>query len=102
MGRGNPFYLETRKDPHLVKHKPSKKTCDQEAFARNVGHWIHYRRRTKGWSQHELARAANSAANMISAYECGKTLPSAYTLYKIAESLGVSVAYLCRPFDPQD
>lgn len=47
----------------------------------------------------ELASAANSAANMISAYECGKTLPSAYTLYKIAESLGVSVNYFCRQFE---
>lgn len=83
----------------MSRHKSKSESLSEKEFVRNVGHRIAQARVDRGFSQYELARAANTARNMISDYECGKTMPSSYTLYKLAETLEVSLDSLCLPLD---
>jgi transcriptional regulator with XRE-family HTH domain len=65
-------------------------------FIKTVGHRIAINRMQRGFSQRELARAANTSRKTISDYENGKSMPPSYTLYKLAETLEVSVDSLCE------
>jgi transcriptional regulator with XRE-family HTH domain len=60
----------------------------------NVGHEIRRLREAKGWSQAKLAGAADMGVSGVSQIETGARNPSAVTLSKIAEALGVGVADL--------
>ena len=51
-------------------------------------------RKSKGWTQHDLAEKMGTDARMISLYESKKTIPSAEALIKIAEIFNVSIDYL--------
>jgi transcriptional regulator with XRE-family HTH domain len=59
-----------------------------------VGTEIRRLRAEKGWSQAKLAGAADMGVSGISQIETGARNPSAVTLSKIAEALGVGVADL--------
>jgi transcriptional regulator with XRE-family HTH domain len=59
-----------------------------------VGREIRRMRERKGWSQTKLAAAADMGVSGISQIETGARNPSAVTLSKIAEALGVGVADL--------
>jgi transcriptional regulator with XRE-family HTH domain len=48
-------------------------------------------RHGRGWTQAELAAAANLATLTVTAYEAGKTTPSASALGRLAEALGCPV-----------
>jgi transcriptional regulator with XRE-family HTH domain len=60
----------------------------------DVGREIRRLREEKGWSQAKLAGAADMGTSGISQIETGARNPSAVTLAKIAEALGVGVADL--------
>src|SRR5829696_7706923 len=60
----------------------------------DVGREIRRLREEKGWSQAKLAGAADMGVSGISQIETGARNPSAVTLSKIAEALGVGVADL--------
>lgn len=81
----------------MAWHKSKPDALAEKDFVKTVGHQIARYRQARGFTQYELARAAGTARNMISAYECGKTMPSSYTLYKIGETLEVSLDVLCAP-----
>lgn len=51
-------------------------------------------RNEKGITQIRLSIAAEVSQETISAYESGKAMPSAETLIKIADFLGISVDFL--------
>jgi transcriptional regulator with XRE-family HTH domain len=51
-------------------------------------------RKSRGWSQIELADKVKTDARMISHYETGKVIPSPEALIKIAEIFDVSTDYL--------
>jgi transcriptional regulator with XRE-family HTH domain len=51
-------------------------------------------RQLRGWSQYELERRSGINQKSISNYERGVQTPSAATLHKLADALGVSSAYL--------
>ncbi len=51
-------------------------------------------RKERGITQIRLSIAAEVSQETISAYESGKAMPSAETLIKIADFLGVSVDFL--------
>jgi transcriptional regulator with XRE-family HTH domain len=59
-----------------------------------VGQEIRRAREAKGWSQAKLAAAADMAVSGVSQIETGARNPSAATLAKIANALGVEVADL--------
>jgi transcriptional regulator with XRE-family HTH domain len=59
-----------------------------------VGREIRRIREEKGWSQTKLAAAADMGVSGISQIETGARNPSAVTLWKIAEALGVQVGDL--------
>jgi transcriptional regulator with XRE-family HTH domain len=59
-----------------------------------VGREIRRLREEKGWSQAKLAGAAGMGVSGVSQIETGARNPSAVTLTKIAEALGVEVADL--------
>jgi transcriptional regulator with XRE-family HTH domain len=59
-----------------------------------IGREIRRLREAKGWSQAKLAAAADMGVSGISQIETGARNPSAVTLSKIAEALGVGVADL--------
>jgi transcriptional regulator with XRE-family HTH domain len=60
----------------------------------DVGREIRRIREGKGWSQTKLAAAADMGVSGISQIETGARNPSAVTLWKIAEALGVEVGDL--------
>jgi transcriptional regulator with XRE-family HTH domain len=80
----------------MAWHKSKAEVLEEKEFVKTVGHRIALTRMKKGFSQYELARAASTSRNTISDYECGKTMPTSYTLYKLAETLEVSVDSLCE------
>lgn len=51
-------------------------------------------RKSRGWTQRELAHVCGLAENMIYRYENGRVDPTATTLTVIAEKLNVSTDYL--------
>lgn len=59
-----------------------------------IGNKIKKLRQDKNWSQVQLAQKIDVNKRFVSAYETGKSLPSANTLQKLAEVFGVSVDYL--------
>ena len=69
----------------------------EEHFKKTVGHRIAIMRIKKGFSQQELARACRTSRERLSSYECGHAQPRSYTLYKIAETLDVSLDALVSP-----
>lgn len=52
-----------------------------------LGEWLKKRRRSRGWAQVDLAKAADVTIDTISRAERGKTVPELRTLRKIAASL---------------
>lgn len=60
-------------------------------FFKKVGTRIRQLRGSKGISQEELAAAAELSSMTIHSIEAGKTKTSAYNLFRVAESLNVSV-----------
>jgi transcriptional regulator with XRE-family HTH domain len=56
-----------------------------------IGREIRRLREAKGWSQAKLAGAADMGVSGVSQIETGTRNPSAVTLSKIAEALGVEV-----------
>jgi transcriptional regulator with XRE-family HTH domain len=55
---------------------------------------IHALRRTRGWSQPELAAKVGASAVMIGRYERGEMIPAVDVVAKIAEALGVTLDHL--------
>jgi putative transcriptional regulator len=72
---------------------------DQAKFSKAVGHRIAILRNKKGFTQRELSKLANVSRERISNFENGKAIPSSYSLYKIAETLDVSLDTLCGSLD---
>lgn len=68
----------------------------KEDLARKVGSRIIYLREKKGWSQAELARVCLKDRQSLERIENGKTNPTVYTLYEIADALGVQLIELFR------
>jgi transcriptional regulator with XRE-family HTH domain len=64
------------------------------AFFVSIDSKIRKLRQDKNWSQIQLAQKIDVNKRFVSAYETGKSLPSAATLQKLAEVFGVSVDYL--------
>jgi transcriptional regulator with XRE-family HTH domain len=59
-----------------------------------IGNKIRRLRQDRNWSQTQLAQKIDINKRFISAYETGKSKPSAKTLQKLAEVFSVSVDYL--------
>lgn len=51
-------------------------------------------RTQKGWSQSDLARACKKNRQAIEKLENGKVNATVYTLFEVAEALGVSLSKL--------
>ena len=60
----------------------------------NIGERIIQLRKTKNWSQDELAKHVNASRIMIGKYERGDNAPSIEVLLKLAKAFGVSLDYL--------
>lgn len=60
----------------------------------SIGERITQLRKTKDWSQDELAKMIDSSRVMIGKYERGDNLPSIEVIVKLAKAFGVSVDYL--------
>jgi transcriptional regulator with XRE-family HTH domain len=67
----------------------------------DIGREIRRLREEKGWSQAKLAGAADMGTSGISQIETGARNPSAVTLSKIAEALGVEVGDLFPKEQPR-
>ena len=70
----------------------------RESFAQTVAYRIAFTRQDAGLTQEQLSVLVGCGyrAN-ISHLECGVQVPNAYTLYKIAQALGVTMESLCEP-----
>jgi transcriptional regulator with XRE-family HTH domain len=67
---------------------------DSDLLARRLGVQIAARRRACRWSQDDLAEYLGVAAETISRFERGATIPSLVTLQKLAHVLGARVSDL--------
>lgn len=66
----------------------------RDKFKTLLGHRIVELRLKKGWTQADLARAADKSPQAIEKLENGKVNPTAYSLLEIAEALEVSLSVL--------
>ncbi len=66
----------------------------KDKFKKLIGQQIISLRIKKGWSQADLARAAGKDRQAIEKLENGKVNPTAYSLYEVANALGVPLATL--------
>ena len=57
---------------------------------------IKYLRRSKGWSQEQLAERASMQRSYLADLERGYRNPSVRTLVKVANAIGVSISALFR------
>ena len=65
-----------------------------ERLARKLGANIATRRKTRKWSQEDLAERLGVAPETISRFERGATLPSLITLQRLAQMLKAPIAEL--------
>lgn len=66
----------------------------KEQLKKKIGQRIVELRSQKGWSQSDLARAAEKDRQAIEKLENGKVNPTLYSLLEIAEALDVSLKKL--------
>lgn len=64
-----------------------------------LGERIAKTRKARGWTQSQLADASNYSRNSILNWERGLRYPDSNVLVNLAETLGVSVAYLIGEVD---
>lgn len=67
---------------------------EKKEFIKKLGQQVVKLRKQKGWSQAELARNCFKDRQSIERLENGKINPSAYYLYEVAKTLGISVKEL--------
>jgi len=60
----------------------------------NIGEQIVRLRKTKGWSQDDLAKQIGASRIMIGKYERGDNAPSIEVMLKLARAFEVSIDYL--------
>ena len=60
----------------------------------NINSKISELRKTKNWSQEELAKKIGASRIMIGKYERGENSPSIEVVLKLANAFGVSIDYL--------
>lgn len=63
---------------------------------KKLGKKIEEFRNKKGWSQTDLANACGKDKQVIQRIESGAGNPTIYTLYEVAQALGVNVGELVR------
>jgi transcriptional regulator with XRE-family HTH domain len=73
-------------------------------FARRFGERLRNARRRRGWTQAQLAEAAEVGANYVPRLERGEMTPSVESAHRLASALGVALDALCagdvaRPLD---
>lgn len=61
----------------------------------NIADTIKRLRKSKGWTQQDLADRAGISKQSILNYETGKTDPTGANIIKLADALGVTGDYLC-------
>jgi len=66
----------------------------RDKLKKKIGHRIIEFREQKGWSQADLARACNKDRQAIEKLENGKVNPTLYTLFEVANALGISLSKL--------
>ncbi|MCT3630169.1 helix-turn-helix transcriptional regulator [Elizabethkingia anophelis] len=64
---------------------------DKKEFQIAIGKRIQQLRKSKGYSQAELAALCNFEKSNMSRLEAGNTNPTAYTLYIIAQKLNIEI-----------
>lgn len=67
---------------------------DKREFQRHIGQRIKALRESKNISQSQLAAMCNFEKSNMNRLEAGNTNPTAYTLYKIAQNLRVSLSQI--------
>lgn len=68
----------------------------KEELLQKVSQRIIELRESKGWNQTDLAKACNKDRQAIQKLESGKVNPTLYSLYEVAQALGVSVSKLTK------
>lgn len=66
----------------------------RDELKKKIGQRIVELRTQKGWSQSDLARACKKDRQAIEKLENGKVNATVYTLFEVAEALGVSLSGL--------
>jgi putative transcriptional regulator len=66
----------------------------RDKFKNQIGQRIIELRTKKGWTQADLARAAEKSPQAIEKIENGRVNPTAYTLFEIARALEVHLSEL--------
>jgi putative transcriptional regulator len=66
----------------------------RDELKKKIGQRIVELRTQKGWSQSDLARACKKDRQAIEKLENGKVNATAYTLFEVAEAMGVSLSRL--------
>ena len=69
-------------DMENIKHK---------SVSSNMKKQIIQARNAKGWTQKELATAANEQVKTIQEYESGKAIPNGQVINKLSRALGVQL-----------
>src|SRR5919112_6611603 len=89
------IHAKNSRRPLFTKRNPRERICSCSLTRRggqmDVGKEIRRLREARGWSQAKLAGASDMGTSGISQIETGARNPSAATLSKIAEALGVEV-----------
>lgn len=66
----------------------------KKEFKRRIGERIVKLREEKGWTQSDLARAANKDRQAIHKIEKGSVNPTAFTLWELSDTLDLSLSEL--------
>lgn len=80
--------------PHVLYTIGMEKNKETTLFDEKIGERIRKVRKSRGWSQANLAEAAQLSNVTIYKVEGGKCGLYMHTLVRIADALGVSVVYL--------
>lgn len=63
----------------------------KQQLQKRIGQRIVEVRKTKGWSQSDLARACNKDRQAVEKLENGKVNPTLFTLYEVASALDIKL-----------
>lgn len=72
----------------------------QHQFVSSFGEAIRRGRLARGWTQAQLAEAAELSANYVARLERGELGPSLYVAHRLSSALGVEIGALVGPDEP--
>lgn len=92
--------MTSKSGPRRKLELPVDPETAQEEFIAQVGDAIRRERHARGWTQAQLAEAAQLSSNHVARLERGEVGATFYLMHRISQALGVDLSVLTPSAEP--